>query len=125
MRSFPWLEDAWRDLRYGARLLLRNPGFTAVVVCSLALGIGANTALFSVMDAMMLRMLPVPRADEIVRLRTALSFGDRPYLIARIPKAVKLKVNPFDAATLSEWFGPPPGGHLRAALRRRMAWHCQ
>jgi predicted permease len=73
-RSFVWLEDAWRDVRYGARLLLRNRGFTAVVVCSLALGIGANTALFSVMDAMMLRMLPVPHADEIVRLRTALSY---------------------------------------------------
>jgi predicted permease len=74
MRSFVWLENAWRDLRYGSRLLLRNPGFTAVVVCSLALGIGANTALFSVMDAMMLRMLPVPRADEIVRFRTPLSY---------------------------------------------------
>ena len=68
------LEDAWRDVRYGARLLLRNPGFAMVVVCSLALGIGANTALFSVMDAMILRMLPVPRADEIVRLRTPLSY---------------------------------------------------
>ena len=74
VRSFVWLEDAWRDLRYGARLLLRNPSFTAAVVCALALGIGANTALFSVMDAMMFRMLPVPRADEIVRLRTALSY---------------------------------------------------
>ena len=68
------LEDAWRDLRYGTRLLLRNPSFTAVVVCSLALGIGANTALFSVMDAMMLRMLPVPRPAEIVRLRMPLSY---------------------------------------------------
>jgi predicted permease len=72
--GWPMLEDAWRDLRYGARLLVRSPGFTMVVVCSLALGIGANTALFSVMDAMMLRMLPVSRADEIVRLRTPLSY---------------------------------------------------
>jgi hypothetical protein len=72
--GWPMLEDAWRDFRYGARLLVRNPGFTMVVVCSLALGIGANTALFSVMDAMMLRMLPVPHADEIVRLRTPLSY---------------------------------------------------
>ena len=74
VRSFVWLGDAWRDLRYGARLFLRTPGFTAVVICSLALGIGANTALFSVTDAMMLRMLPVPGADEIVRVRTALSY---------------------------------------------------
>ena len=74
VRSFGWLEDTRRDVQYGARLLLRNPGFTAVVVCSLALGIGANTALFSIMDAMMLRMLPVPRADEIVRFTTPLSY---------------------------------------------------
>jgi predicted permease len=74
VRSFAWLEDAWRDLRFAARVSLRNPGFTAVVVCSLALGIGANTALFSVTDALMLRMLPVARADEIVRLRTPLSY---------------------------------------------------
>ena len=74
IRSLVWLEETWRDLLHGARLLVRNPGFSAVVVCSLALGIGANTALFSVMDAMMLRMLPVPRADEIVRLRTPLSY---------------------------------------------------
>jgi predicted permease len=88
--GWPMLEDAWRDLRYGARLLVRNPGFTMVVVCSLALGIGANTALFSVMDAMMLRMLPVPRADEIVRLRTPLSYpafrsiGDRAQTLAGV-----------------------------------------
>jgi predicted permease len=64
----------WTDLRFGARLLVRNPGFAAVAVASLALGIGANTALFSVTDALMLRMLPVPHAEEIVRLRTPLSY---------------------------------------------------
>src|SRR5882762_3791676 len=72
MRGIGW--GFWADVRYGARLLLRNPGLAAVAVSSLALGIGANTALFSVVDAMMLRMLPVPRADEIVRLRTPLSY---------------------------------------------------
>jgi len=74
VRAFPWLEEAWRDLRYGARLLRRMPGFAAVAVCSLALGIGANTALFSVTDAMMFRMLPVRQAEDLVRLRTPLSF---------------------------------------------------
>src|SRR5262245_41999991 len=64
----------WADLRYGTRLLVRNPGFAAAAVSSLALGIGANTALFSVTDALMLRMLPVPHAEDIVRLRTPLSF---------------------------------------------------
>src|SRR5262245_8985649 len=64
----------WADLRYGTRLLVRNPGFAAVAISSLALGIGANTALFSVTDALMLRMLPVDRAEDIVRFRTPLSF---------------------------------------------------
>ena len=64
----------WADLRYGARLLVRNPGFAAAAVLSLALGIGANTALFSVTDALMLRTLPVPHAEAIVRLRTPLSY---------------------------------------------------
>src|SRR5262245_57717234 len=62
------------DVRYGLRLLLRHPGFAAVAISSVALGVGANTALFSVTDALMLRMLPVARAEEIVRLRTPLSY---------------------------------------------------
>jgi putative ABC transport system permease protein len=64
----------WADLRYGGRLLVRNPGFAAAAVSSLALGIGANTALFSVTDALMLRTLPVPHPEAIVRLRTPLSY---------------------------------------------------
>jgi predicted permease len=58
----------WRDLRYAARGLLREPGFTAVAVLTLGLAIGANTAIFSVADALLLRPLPLPRADQLVLL---------------------------------------------------------
>jgi len=74
VRSLRWLEDTWRDLRYGGRLLLRSPGFAVAAVSSLALGIGANTALFSVTDALMFKMLPVSRPEHLVRVRTPLSF---------------------------------------------------
>ena len=58
------------DLRFGLRLLGKNPGFTAVAVVTLGLGIGANTAIFSVMNAALVRRLPVPNPDQLVRLHT-------------------------------------------------------
>jgi len=60
----------WQDVRYGLRMLGKNPGFASVAILTLALGIGANTAIFSLMDQIMLRRLPVKNPDELVILRS-------------------------------------------------------
>jgi putative ABC transport system permease protein len=62
------VETLWQDIRYGARVLVKNSAFTAIAIASLALGIGASTAIFSVVDAVLLRALPYPNPQQIVRV---------------------------------------------------------
>jgi putative ABC transport system permease protein len=69
MNSLGFLETLWHDLRYGARLLRRNPTFAAVAILTLALGTGANTAIFQLVDALRLRTLPVDRPQELAEVR--------------------------------------------------------
>src|SRR5574341_329611 len=67
------MQTLWQDLRYGARMLLKQKSLTAIAVISLALGIGANTALFSIVDAMLLRMLPVKEPNRLALFKSTAS----------------------------------------------------
>jgi predicted permease len=77
LRSFPWLEDARRDIQYALRSLKRTPGFAAVVILTLALAIGAATAIFSVTEVALLRPVPYEKPEEIVAVAVSKSFTQR------------------------------------------------
>ena len=75
-----WEDEMFQDLRFGVRMLLKHKGFTLVAVLSLALGIGANTAIFSLMDAVLLKMLPVERPEQLYFIQNV---GPRRPVVAR------------------------------------------
>ena len=82
VQRFRVAEDLWRDLRYGVRMVLKHPGFSATAIIVLALGIGANSAIFSIINAMLLKPLPIHRPGELVGVyveRTTAPGGYRPF----------------------------------------------
>ena len=66
-----WLEQSWQDVRFGLRALRRRPGFAAAAIATFALGIGANTAIFSIVDSVVFRPLPYPEPDRLLRVWSA------------------------------------------------------
>jgi len=78
------METFWQDLRYGARLSIKLPGFTLIAVITLALGIGANTALFSVLNTYLFRALPFSHSERLVQIyRTSIHSQSLPQRLGK------------------------------------------
>jgi len=89
VRAVSWeslLETLWQDLKFGLRLLRFNPAFAVAAILSLALGIGANTAIFQLLDAIRMRTLPVKNPQELAEVRIADRNGATGSFVTRYPK---------------------------------------
>src|SRR6266851_914390 len=97
--------ELWQDIRFGARQLRKNPGFTAVAVLTLALGIGANTAIFSVVSAVLLRPLPYPEPERLMQIGRSYSVNE--VYPASEPKFMFWRDNnhSFEAMAATQGFG--------------------
>src|SRR5271169_1559096 len=83
-RSFPWMEDLWRDLRFALRGLGKTPGFTLVAILVIAVGIGVNTAVFSVINTVLLKPLTYPEPQSLMQLVNVSPQGHFP--VASVPE---------------------------------------
>jgi predicted permease len=125
MTTIGFVETAWQDLRYGVRLLRRNPGFAVIAILILSLGTGANAAIFQLVDAVRLRSLPVERPDQLVELtidsrgkgRTGRFISRRPMLTYRLWEGIRSQQEPFSSlmAWSSATFDLAGGGEVRPA----------
>jgi putative ABC transport system permease protein len=93
--GFLWLEQLWQDVKYGCRMLASSPMFTIVSVLSLAIGIGANCAIFSFADALLLRPLPVARPGEVMTVGSTASFEalNASSLVSSYPDYIDIRNN--------------------------------
>jgi predicted permease len=86
-----WLERIWQDIRHGARVFAKNPGFSAIALISIAFGTGANVAMFSVADALLLKPLPVARPDEVVTVGSKVRSGLAVFSVVSYPDYVDIR----------------------------------
>ncbi|HEX5475155.1 MAG TPA: ABC transporter permease [Vicinamibacterales bacterium] len=109
MNTLTWLEQRYHDLRYGARVLARNPTFAAVAILTLALGTGANTAMFQVMNAVWLRPLPVERPEQLVSVELVPHKGGRSgsrtgrYSVLSVPEWEQIRTRQHVFSSAAVW----------------------
>src|SRR5262245_17592996 len=122
MRRVMWIEDLGQDLSYGLRTLRKSPGFTLVAVLSLALGIGANTTIFSLVDPILLRLLPVKDPEQLIVLNTVDQGGkESPWFTYRMYEKLRARTQVFSGVFAAssngsiDMVGPEPGNQTEKA----------
>jgi predicted permease len=103
----PWWDNFWQDVRYAARMLRKSPGFAAVAVLTIALGIGATTAIFSVVDATLLHPLPYPHPEQLVTIQ-----DDLPGVGARDVGISVPEWHDFQRSGIFQYVSPIGGGDV-------------
>ena len=106
-RDFVWIENLAQDARFGFRMLRKNPGPTAIAILTLGFGIGANTAIFSVINSVLLRSLPFPRASELVYVSSRSTMFDFPNLGLSLPDIADVRANTSVFASLATYQDAP------------------
>src|SRR5688572_16929394 len=86
-----WMSGLWRDVRHAGRVFARSPGFTSIAVISIAFGTGANVAMFSLADNLLLRPLPVPRPTEVLTVGSHVKRGMATFTLASHPDYIDLR----------------------------------
>jgi len=116
-RGLPWLETLWQDIRYGARQLRSNPGFTSIVAITLSLGIGSSTTLSSVIYGMLLKPLPHERPGQLVTLRES---SDGPVVAGGVFNDWREYSTSFESMTLLRAVTMTFSGQVEA--KRALVW---
>jgi predicted permease len=118
---WPSPDDFFMDVRYGVRVLRKNPGFAVVAITSLALAIGANTAIFSLLNGLVLRALPVPHAEQLVRFGA--QSGDEPFVALSFPLFEQISSDQKVFSSTFGWWGDRLSTvEINGALSRNDIW---